>query len=478
MKEKSVIDFSLTATQANLPMNNSNLNSNGDSDSLQNQAMSDARLDELLDLAQPTLDPKRQKTIHRQVEETLESSRSHTPEEPWANWISSGLLDLLVSSRRSRSARLRLAIAVCGSMLLVWTGWSMLPTANSVDHVAKNTTNNDYRITDTVKANEPKVYPPIIFQTPATTAPRIAAVVSQRRPIFKPDAEVLRTTLQRVETTLLKTAGSKIGLSFVERWSSHMEQSAVDLQTSLAAQSGSRYHRRQSKEIQNRLRQIEATRRRLDAYLTDCLTRLPKDQATDAFRILCRVGSQRSLPVILEHWNYPPTKPDAVVAVKRLGDSRLIVRLISDSSETETQTQLMASLLCQSDPSSVDLFLHLTAKQELYSVAQRCGAILGPDCSPIEMLVERLGSNRMAIARAAAITMAEMNDPRISEHLMQLALQPESARPAVMALTARTDLSAVRFIELAATDARWSATVINEKKKWNRLLANNQLASN
>jgi len=130
-------------------------------------------------------------------------------------------------------------------------------------------------------------------------------------------------------------------------------------------------------------------------------------------------------------------------------------------------------LLGQSDPSSVDLFLQLTAQQELYSVAQRCGAILGPDCTPIEMLVERLGSNRMAIARAAAITMAEMNDPRISEHLVQLALQPESARPAVMALTARTDSPAVRFIELAATDARWSATVINEKKKWNRLLASN-----
>ena len=458
-------------------MNNSDHNSNGDFDSLQNQAISDAQLDELLDLAQPTLDPKRQQLAHQQVAEILETSRGDISEERWTKLAGGHLLGLLIANWRSNPARLRLAIAVCGSILLAWVGWSIFPTAPTAVQVVENASIHDGEKTKTKKADTPKTYPPITSQKPITKANRKDTLIASQQhaiSIFKkPNAIPLRITIQKFEATLLKTAGSKFGLFFAEQFSSGLEQSAIALQTSLVVESGLRPKRRRVKEVQNRLQQIETVQREIEFYLTACLTRLPKEQATDAFRILCRVGSQRSLPTILQHWNHAPTQSDAVKAVKRWGNSRLIVHLITSSVDPETQTQLMAALLCQSEPSSVDSFLRLTAEQGLYSVAQKCGATLRPDCSPVEILIQRLRSNRTKIARAAAITLAEMNDPRISEYLVQLALRPESARPAVMALTARTDTSSVRFIELAATDARWSATVINERKKWRRLLAVN-----
>jgi len=131
----------------------------------------------------------------------------------------------------------------------------------------------------------------------------------------------------------------------------------------------------------------------------------------------------------------------------------------------------MAGLLCRHDAGSLDLFLELTAEHDLYSAAQKSGGIA--HCVPTEILMQRLRSNRVRIARAAAITMSGMNDPHITDYLLQLAGHPESQQSAVMALTARTDDSAIRFVQLAANDIRWSATIIHEKNKWSRILALN-----
>ena len=199
--------------------------------------------------------------------------------------------------------------------------------------------------------------------------------------------------------------------------------------------------------------------------LSGCL----KQQATSAFRILCRVGSQFSLPLILKYRNIEATQTDAALAISKWANARLLEQLVLETHDADIQSQLMAGLLCRHDTNSLDYFLELTAKHDLYSAAQKSGGIA--HCVPTEILMQRLRSNRANIARAAAITMSGMNDPNITEYLMRLANRPESYEQAVMALTARTDDSAIRFVRFASNDVRWSATVINEKKKWNRILA-------
>ena len=175
--------------------------------------------------------------------------------------------------------------------------------------------------------------------------------------------------------------------------------------------------------------------------------------------------------MILKYRNVTSTKTDAGLAISKLADVRTLGQLVLETSDADLQSQLMAGLLCRHDADSLDLFLELTAKYDLYSAAQKSGGIA--DCVPTEMLLQRLRSNRTRIARAAAITMSGMNDPNITEYLLQLAKRPESHHQAVMALTARTDDSAVQFVQLASNDARWSATVVNEQKKWSRILALN-----
>jgi hypothetical protein len=203
------------------------------------------------------------------------------------------------------------------------------------------------------------------------------------------------------------------------------------------------------------------------------LNRSTRDNAKDlaAYQLLCRIGSRKSLPIILRYWEDPLAQPDAVAAAIRLADTRTLGRLILETNRHDLQSQMMTSLLCRGDSQSLDLFLELTAKYDLYAIAQESGAIA--KCVPMEQLLNRLGSNRLSIARAAAITMSEMDDPRIPQHLIELAVQPESKQSAVMALTARSDPSSLRFVELASADLRWSAIVTNEQKKWSRWLAVN-----
>ena len=74
---------------------------------------------------------------------------------------------------------------------------------------------------------------------------------------------------------------------------------------------------------------------------------------------------------------------------------------------------------------------------------------------------------------ANILLLSRVNDPRITDRLFELASRPESRHAAVLALTARKDEQAARFIEQAAMDWRWSATVASAQRKWNRLLAIN-----
>ena len=261
----------------------------------------------------------------------------------------------------------------------------------------------------------------------------------------------------------------------VDQFTKELDEDAARLAKTRTDLLNSRFRRSKKEsglaELKQQGDQLRFARRQLEIYLTDAIECLPKQQATSAFRILCRVGSESSLPVILKYRNIDSTQADAARAISRLGDARLLIRLVLETSDSNIQSQLMAGLLCGNDTDSLDLFLELTAEHDLYSAARKSGGIA--DCVPVEILMQRLRSNRTNIARAAAITMSGMQDPKISEYLMRLASQPESRLSAVMALTARTDDTAIRFVQLASNDLRWSATVINEQRKWNRILALN-----
>ena len=278
-----------------------------------------------------------------------------------------------------------------------------------------------------------------------------------------------------MEASLLSIAGTDSGLMLVDQFADDLDKATTDIAANRAALLNSLMSRSEKQryflKLERQDERLRFARRQLESYLADAVERLPMQQATSAFRILCRVGSESSLPVFLKYRNIEATQLDTALAVGKLADARLLTQLVLETNDVEIQSRLMAGLLCRHDAGSLDLFLELTAEHDLYLAAQQSGGIA--QCVPTGILLQRLQSNRASIARAAAITMSGMNDPIITEHLLQLANRPESSWSAVMALTARKDNSAIRFVQLASNDARWSATIINETRKWNRILVLN-----
>lgn len=456
----------------------SNLNPNNEHD-----AMSDARLDELLDLANPKLDPVRQTSLKRTVGKILKSNRP-------TRWM---LFQTNVFV--TRPAAIVSLVLTSFLVVLVGLGWFANPDSNRPTRVA------DFGTSELDALPSPKMlsgselarrYPPIFStsssvrsnsnnssslgpnktsqQQNANFRPSTFVALSRKRVLDLSDSVV-----SQIETTLLTIAGTDSGLMLLGRFANELDHAAGKVATDQRALPHSNARRSRKAEGLLELEQpnmrLRFARHQLESYLADAVERLPDEQATLAFRVLCRIGSKSSLPMILKYRNVTSTKTDAGLAISKLADVRTLGQLVLETSDADLQSQLMAGLLCRHDADSLDLFLELTAKYDLYSTAQKSGGIAG--CVPTEMLLQRLRSNRTRIARAAAITMSGMNDPNITEYLLQLAKRPESHHQAVMALTARTDDSAVQFVQLASNDARWSATVVNEQKKWSRILALN-----
>ena len=124
----------------------------------ENNSMSDARLDELLDLAKPKLESSRQKALRRTVGQTLISNRP--------SWWS------LFQSNASNSRPTVVSLLVVGCCLLTLAGLSWLAAPNTDRTppvaVAVTTGSNAFVKSTTLSGSElAKLYPPIISRSKA-----------------------------------------------------------------------------------------------------------------------------------------------------------------------------------------------------------------------------------------------------------------------------------------------------------------------
>ncbi len=486
------------------------------------EGMGDDRLDELLSLATPNIERKRQKRILRKTANLLRSTRPG-----WSSFVSTRSIGLIA--------------CVCCVVLLARIGieiWyapntpSVANSSHSGSAVSKSHSNSTVAVAEPntarhLVATHPQIFSKIATKrsnlsrrnnirnrnllSPRSTASRIATWISMQSRRRSSKGLDLRGQLT---SGLLSFANSPAGLFTVEQFSLSLDRAIAnhpaayppsnslgrrrlaarasqfssrktssDLSGSnRSAPNRSRFNRTRSNHSKSRnaesakqLQALVSFRQRFEQALIGQLDDPSEAVATTSFRLLCRCGSRQSLSTILDQWNRASLRQDIVHAAKRLADSKTLGQLALSTNNRELQTELMSGLLCRHDSSSLDLFLELTAKHELYVVAQTSGLIANSmtHCMPTEQLLNRLRSNRLAIARAAAITLSEIDDPRIHDHLMRLAQRPESTHSAMMALTARRDAPSIQFVEMVASDRRWSATVDNAKKKWNRLLAIN-----
>ncbi len=426
-------------------MNNSDPNSFDDQ-----HEMSDTQLDELLGLPNARPGRDRQKRVRRNAIRVLKTSRPRM----FVDFRSAGLV-----------------AAACCLLLVAWIGW---------DRWDRWSTEQPLQTTVVAQKNALEVdrQPAEAFDTDLMNSPPeiftrvVATKHNQRRKHhrdhFRKNKRWVANLDESFDWGLKRLADSDAGLQLIEQFCVSLDRATIPDSYNMNGRRIRAGSRRQipNQDLQQQLKILQSARQQMEAALVRRLDR-PAD-ASAAMKVLCRCGTARSLPAILNHWNRSSFRQDIVVAANRVADSQTLGRLVLATDDPDLQSRIMSQLLCRNDPISLDLFLETTARNNLYPIAQASGRIA--HCMPAEKLLVHLRSNRLSIARAAAITLSEMDDPRIPVHLIQLARSPNTSQSAVMALTARRDSSSVRFIELAASDIRWSATVDNAKRKWSRLL--------
>jgi len=263
--------------------------------------MSDAQLDELLDLAKPKLDPNRQKSLRRAVSLTLKSNRPS-----WWTLFRS-------NAPKSRTAAISLLVVGCCLLMLAGSGWLATPNPHQTGPVAvEGTSESDASSSSKVLSGSElaRLYPPIIS---------VSRADAKLRPLVPPPQKSARdlsmSSQSQIESSLLLIAGSDFGLMLVDHFANELDKATPSVATNRMALLNSRVRRSQKTKGLLKLKQqnerLQLLRQQLEIYLADAVERLPEQQATSAFRILCRVGSQASLPLILRYRNIETTQPDA-----------------------------------------------------------------------------------------------------------------------------------------------------------------------
>lgn len=391
--------------------------------------ISDEQLDQLLaKVACPTIESNRNRRMHRELSSLLRRTRK--PGISFDARLAMGALG---------------AIAVCGLLLMI----SLLGRSPAKRPIVDS---NVITVTAPIETKQPELMREIISHV--VWYPR-----ESQRP--KRLTDWMKKQHARLQVSMSQFADSELGLMLLE--------DAV-----LAFESEQREARRNHDLSTLRtLQAVQQMRHRLEDELVQEIqsNRTTAPQKTVAFRKLCRCGSAQTLPFVLDHWENPRLQTEIASCAKRLANSSTIAQMAGSTPDLNLKTILMTRLLDRGDPHSVGLFLELTERQQLFSIAQNIGRKVRH--LPKTQLLLALRSNRLGVVRAASITISNVDDPQITQHLFELAQHPETAQAAVLALTARQDVPSAQFVEFASNDLRWSATVVTAQKKWNRLLAIN-----
>ena len=470
-------------------MNNSSDNPRRDSSNI-----SDDQLDVLLRLATPTIQPAMQQRLQRQLDHDLLDSRP-------------AVLKLNRSTRRHRLLVTCLkpiaAVAAAVLALLLWlnehtpdmpTSSSDFPIQVSVNLAAAP----DAEIPDSIlDSHKPETETQV--KTGISSIPiqknNNQTLLSQQRTVHRSrtlrlnhyprqrigviDRWMQTDTLSRIthetsDTMMTSLAKTHTGLRMLESVLVQFDRVAYLQRQSF--QSPQRYpgcSQRQRRESEVQLMHLIAARGYWESELVRQIQNGSSAEALTAFRLLCRIGTTSSLPIVLNYRDHPLVQADVAAAVCRLGTSQLIGDLIVSTDDPSAKRALMAQLLQRGDTDSVHLFLTLTEKHRLHGLAQQVGEQIPGHRFPTATLLEQLNSNRLSIARAAAMTLSLRNDQQISVYLAELLQYPVTRSAGIMALTVRQDALSADLVNRLSQDTRWIATIDTAQKKWNRLLAAN-----
>lgn len=176
-----------------------------------------------------------------------------------------------------------------------------------------------------------------------------------------------------------------------------------------------------------------------------------------AVRVLAQLATRRSLPLLIQWRQSPRARRDVTYALARLAPPLTLARLARIEPTQELQIALLASLLERGDGQAVELFLGLARQPGTSAAALK--AVRKVTDPPLEMLFACLQVPQVRTRIAAARVLAELNDPKVSQRLIQMVFTSESSHEALVALSGSREPAAAGFVARAQLDLSLAASI-------------------
>lgn len=130
-----------------------------------------------------------------------------------------------------------------------------------------------------------------------------------------------------------------------------------------------------------------------------------------AARLLSRIGTPRSLPVLVELAGDRATHSAAMLGLARMAGDDELARLASMERDSDLRRQLFAMLASRATPRALAHYLSLIDQQATRDEALR--ALADVASPPVEPLFRYLESPRQRVRLAAALALSRLPDPAV-----------------------------------------------------------------
>ena len=176
-----------------------------------------------------------------------------------------------------------------------------------------------------------------------------------------------------------------------------------------------------------------------------------------AIELLGRVGSRRSVPLLIELSRRADTHSPAVRALARLADPDTLGQLVGLETDAELQQELLAALFARPDRRSVAIYLTFVSARDTGEAA--LAALDRVASPPVDLLFDFFNAPQQKQRRAAAVVLGRLDDPEIPRRLIGMVAGSVKRPVALVALVASSDQQALRFVALAERDPAWTGPV-------------------
>jgi HEAT repeat protein len=154
-----------------------------------------------------------------------------------------------------------------------------------------------------------------------------------------------------------------------------------------------------------------------EQMLWDAVRQAEGKRRLGAARLLARIGTHRSLGVLIELAGDSLTHEAAVLGLARLAAAPEVARLAASEPDPRLRQHLLAGLLARRTSESTGYYLGLVQQPRTRSDA--LAAVVAMDDPPAEMLLDYLDSPQSSLRLAAAQALSRLADPAVAERLCQ-----------------------------------------------------------